>query len=312
MVELAVRIGRLELKNPVIAASGCFGFGRQYQELAGFDLEMLGGLSIKGTTPEPRQGNPTPRLVETPAGLLNSIGLQNPGVEAVVREVLPPLRELDVAILANVNGKTVEEYALVARRFQETGMADALEVNISCPNVKEGGILFGSDPGMAARVIAAVREAADLPIVAKLSPNTDRYVEVGLACLEAGAEGLSLVNTFRGMVIDVETRRPVLGSDMGGLSGPAIRPLAVLQVYELHRALGGRAPIIGMGGIHCGRDAVEMILAGATAVEVGTAIFVDPGILARLPGEIAAYLERQGAWSVAEIVGAVRPRQGPA
>ncbi len=309
MVDLSVKIGELRLKNPVIAASGCFGFGTPYQGLDGFDLSQLGGMSIKGTTPEPREGNPTPRIVETPSGLVNSIGLQNPGVEVVTTELLPPLRELDLAILANVNGRTIDEYRHVARRFHETGTADALEVNISCPNVKEGGIAFGSDPESARRVIAAVREEGSLPLVAKLSPNTDAYIEVAEACLEAGADALSLVNTFRAMVIDIESRKPVLGSETGGLSGPAIRPMAVLQVYELYRALGHRAPIIGMGGISSGRDAIEFLLAGASAVQVGTAIFVNPSLLREIPAEIAAYLERQQVSSVAEIVGGVQTRQ---
>lgn len=305
MVDLTVRIGSLTLSNPIIAASGCFGFGTQYQGLAGFDLAQLGGMSIKGTTPERREGNPPPRLVETPAGLVNAIGLQNPGVEAVVGELLPPLREIDVAILANVNGSTVPDYVQVARRFHETGMADALEVNISCPNVKQGGIAFGSDPESARGVIAAVRETSDLPLVAKLSPNTPAYVEVAEACLDGGADALSLVNTFRAMVIDIETRRPVLGNDTGGLSGPAIRPMAVLQVHELYRAIGDRAPIIGMGGIASGRDAIEFLLAGASALQVGTAIFVNPRLLAELPAQIAGYLEAQGASAVSEIVGTV-------
>jgi dihydroorotate dehydrogenase (NAD+) catalytic subunit len=302
-------MGRLRLKNPLIAASGCFGFGTPYSGLAGFDLEQLGGMSIKGTTPEPREGNTPPRLVETPSGLVNSIGLQNPGVETVVTDLLPPLRELDLAILANVNGRTLDDYRLVARRFHETGMADALEVNISCPNVKQGGILFGQNPDSARGVISAVREQSDLPLIAKLSPNSERYIEVGQACLDAGADALSLVNTFRAMVLDIETRRPVLGNDTGGLSGPAIRPMAVLQVYELFQALGDKAPIIGMGGIVSGRDAVEFLIAGASAVQVGTAIFVNPLLLTEIPAAIGAYLEAQGAQSVAEIVGTVRTNQ---
>lgn len=271
-VDLSVDLGGLKLKNPVLTASGTFGYGREFAEM--FDLNRLGGVMVKGVSLTPWEGNPLPRIVETPAGMLNAIGLQNPGVDHYLRHDLPFLRRYDTRIVVNVIGKTIDEYAAVVQKIEAEDGADAYEINISCPNIKEGGISFGSDPQMAADVVQAVRAVTRRPVIPKLSPNVTDIVAMAQACQEAGADALSLINTVLAMAIDVDRERPVLANVFGGLSGPAIRPVAVRMVWEVHRAV--RLPIIGMGGISGPRDALEFILAGASAVAVGTANFTNP------------------------------------
>ena len=271
-VDLSVDVGGLSLKNPVMVASGTFGYGREFADL--FDLGRLGAVMVKGVSLTPWEGNTLPRMVETPAGMLNAIGLQNPGVDHYLRFDLPFLRRYDTRIIVNIIGKTVEEYASVVERIEAEGGADAYEINISCPNIKEGGISFGSDPEMAASVVSAVRARTCRPVFPKLSPNVTDIATMAESCRRAGANAVSMVNTFLAMAIDVEKERPVLANCFGGLSGPAIRPIAVRMVWEVYRAVD--IPIIGMGGIMDARDALEFILAGASAVAVGTASFVNP------------------------------------
>lgn len=300
--DLSVRIGNLRLRNPVMVASGCFGYG---EEIAAFyPLDRLGAVMTKGTTLEVRPGNPPVRMAETPAGMLNSIGLQNVGVERLVSEKIPFLRKAGVPAVVNINGRTVEEYARLAARLDGVPGVGALEINISCPNVKEGGIEFGSTPEGAARVVAAVRRATKHTLLAKLSPNVTDPVPVARACLEAGAEGLSAINTVVGLAVDAETRRPVLASGTGGLSGPAVKPIGLRVVHQVYRAL--KAPIVGMGGIMTGEDAVEYLLCGACAVAVGTANYLDPFAAVKVLEGIREYCVRHGVKRVTELVGALR------
>lgn len=297
---LAVNIGGIKMKNPVTTASGTFGFGTEYAPYV--DLNRLGAIVVKGTTLEPRAGNPTPRLVETPAGILNSIGLQNPGVERFIEEALPYLAGYDLPVIVNIAGDTVEDYARLAARLDRAGGVAGLEVNISCPNVKKGGMQFGSDPAMAAEVTRAVKGNTDLPVIVKLSPNVTSIVAVAERVAEAGADALSMINTLLGMAIDIRTRRPLLGNVMGGLSGPAVKPVAVRAVWQVYREV--RLPIIGMGGITCAEDAIEFILAGATAVAVGTANFVNPRATMDVLDGIENYLVENGIDDINELVGA--------
>jgi dihydroorotate dehydrogenase (NAD+) catalytic subunit len=269
---LATTLGPLRLRNPVLVASGTFGYGIDYEDV--MDISRIGGISVKGISLAPRQGNPPPRVCETPAGMLNAIGLANIGFDAFVAGPLPRLRELGATVIVNTYGTSAEEFAELARRFDKIDGVAALEVNISCPNVKAGGIHFGMRPEPAAEVTRAVRDSTHLPVIVKLSPEAVDLGGVAQAVVEAGADALSVMNTIRGMSIDVETRRPRLGSVMGGLSGPAIRPLAVRLVYDVHKVVS--APIIGIGGITCLRDALEFFLAGASAVQVGTANYSNP------------------------------------
>ena len=305
-MNLNTTIAGIHMNTPLVMASGTFGFGEDFARFDDFDDSAVGAISLKGTTLEPRLGNPPPRIAETPAGVLNAIGLQNPGVDAVVRHVLPRLEAggLTTPLFANIAGETVEEYAEVARRFSAAPNIAALEVNISCPNVRHGGLAFGADPAEAARVVLAVRQATDLPVITKLSPNTGRLVEVAEACVDAGSDALSLINTLVGMVIDLRSRRPLLGNQTGGLSGPAIRPVAVAQVFRVYAAVGHRLPIIGMGGVSDPDGAFEIILAGGAAVGVGTALFFNH----RAPREIADGLERHladaGLSRLSDAVGA--------
>lgn len=289
-VDLAVDIGGLVLKNPVMTASGTFGYGREFADL--FDLGRLGAVMVKGVSLTPWTGNALPRIVETPAGMLNAIGLQNPGVDHYLRHDLPFLRRHDTRIVVNIIGRTVDEYAAVVERIEAEEGADAYEINISCPNIKEGGISFGSDPDMAASVVRAVRAVTRRPVIPKLSPNVTDIVAMAEACKEAGADALSMINTVLAMAIDVERERPVLANVFGGLSGPAIRPLAVRMVWEVHRAV--EIPIIGMGGITSSRDALEFILAGASAVAVGTASFANPFAALEVLGGIEDAVRRRG------------------
>lgn len=299
---LAVSLGRLALENPVIAASGTFGYGVEYAEL--MDISRLGGISVKGISLAPRKGNPPPRVCETPAGMLNSIGLANIGYDAFVERMMPRLRALGATVIVNTYGTSPEEFAELARRFDAVPGVAALEVNISCPNVKAGGIHFGVRPESAAEVTRAVREATSLPVIVKLSPEAADLPAVAAAVAGAGADVLSMINTIRGMSIDVETRRPRLGAVMGGMSGPAIRPLAVRLIYEVHRAVPA-IPIIGIGGVTCLRDALELMLAGASAIQVGTASTSNPLTCIEIIDAMEEYFTARGI-RPADIVGQVR------
>jgi dihydroorotate dehydrogenase (NAD+) catalytic subunit len=298
-MNLAVNLGGIKMKNPVATASGTFGFGLEYQPY--IDLQRLGAIIVKGTTPSPRAGNPPPRIAETPSGMLNAIGLQNPGVDRVVEEILPRLAGLGTPVIVNIAGDTVEDYALVARKLNGAPGVVGLEVNISCPNVKKGGIQFGSDPRSAAEVTRAVKAATGLPVIVKLSPNVTDIVAMAEAVAEAGADALSMINTLLGMAIDVDRRRPVLGNVTGGLSGPAVRPVAVRAVWQVYRAVS--LPILGMGGIMTARDALEFILAGATAVAVGTANFVNPRVTVEVVEGIEQYMRENGFTDIKELTG---------
>jgi dihydroorotate dehydrogenase (NAD+) catalytic subunit len=300
--DLTVRIGALALRNPLIAASGCFGYGVEYG--AAVDLASLGAVCVKGLFLAEREGHAPPRIVETPAGMLNAIGLQGVGVHRFVRETLPDLRALGAVTIVNVCGSTIEEYVEVSRILSDHAGVAAIELNISCPNIKEGGIQFGCSVPAAHAVIAAVRRATPLPLMPKLTPNVTDVAAFARAAEEAGADAVSLVNTFLAMAIDIESRQPKLTNGMGGLSGPAIRPIAVRMVYECARAV--RIPIVGMGGIASAEDALEFMIAGATAVQVGTANFVDPFIWPKLLDGMTAYLRRHRLSRVTDLVGSVR------
>jgi dihydroorotate dehydrogenase (NAD+) catalytic subunit len=299
---LAVKVGPLALKNPVITASGTFGYGVEYADV--MDISRLGGISVKGISLEPRKGNAPPRVCETPAGMLNSIGLANIGYDAFVSRALPKLRELRATVIVNTYATSIADFAELARRFDRVDGVAALEVNISCPNVKAGGMHFGVSPAAAADVTRAVREATALPVIVKLSPEASDLPAIAAAVADAGADAISMINTIRGMSIDVETRRPRLGANMGGLSGPAIRPLAVRLVYEVHRAVPA-IPIIGMGGIACLRDALEFLLAGASAIQIGTASFSNPRASIELVEEMERYFIARDL-APADLVGKVQ------
>ena len=299
---LKVNLAGVTLKNPVITASGCCGYGREYDKL--YPIERLGGISVKGTTLQERQGNPPCRIAETPSGMLNSVGLQNPGVEAFLQNELPHLKSRDVVVIANVAGSTVEEYCAIAERLDSSGI-DLLEVNISCPNVKEGGAAFGTSCTSAAEVVAQMRRRTSKPMMVKLSPNVTDIVSIARAVEDAGADAVSLINTLLGMRIYLKTRRPVLHNNVGGLSGPAVFPVAVRMVWQVASAV--KIPVVGMGGISCWQDAIEMMLAGARAVQIGAALFTDPYTPVRVIEGMDAWLEENGVSDVNEIVGAVRP-----
>lgn len=299
MADLSVRIGSLELRNPFLAASGCFGYGVEYARA--FDLTTLGAVVTKGLFLNEREGHPPPRIVETPAGMLNAIGLQGIGVHRFVAEKMPELRRLGATVIVNVCGTTIEEYCEVSRILSDTEGVAALELNISCPNIKEGGIQFGCSLTGTYDVVSAVRKVTPLPIIPKLTPNVTDVASFARAAEEGGADAVSLVNTFLAMAIDVETRRPKLSNVLGGLSGPAIRPIAVRMVWECHQAV--KLPIIGMGGIASARDALEFIIAGATAVQVGTANFVDPFVWRDLVAGVDDYLDRHGIARIRDLVG---------
>ena len=298
-MSLAVEVGGLRLKNPLLAASGTFGYGVEYEGL--IDLSRLGGVVSKGLYLEPRDGAPTPRIAETPSGLLNAIGLQGVGIHAFVRDVVPRMRRHDTALVVNVCGDSVEEYAEVARVCDGTPGIAGLEINISCPNVKQGGIAFGGDPRMTHAVVAAVRAVTRLPVIPKLSPNVADITVFARAAEEAGADALSCINTLVGLAVDVETRRPRLGFGTGGLSGPAIRPIAVRMAWQAARAV--KVPVIGIGGIACAEDALEFLIAGCRAVQIGTANFVDPQVHERVLAGIGDYLARHGLSDISEVVG---------
>lgn len=299
-MDLSVTLGDLHLRNPVMPASGTFGYGPEYADFV--PLARLGAVVVKGLTLEPRPGNPPPRTVETPSGMLNAIGLQNPGAEAFLRDKLPYLAQAGVPVIVNLNATTIEGYGELAALLSAADGVAALEVNISCPNVKHGGMAFSADPLLAGQVTAAVRAATRKPVIVKLSPNVTSIADLARAVADSGADAVSVINTLVGLAIDVERRRPVLANVTGGLSGPAIRPVAVRCVWDVYRAI--KLPIVGMGGIANGRDAVEFLLAGATAVGVGTATFVEPRACLTVLDELTAYCERHGVAAVSELVGA--------
>ena len=306
MAETAVNLCGMRLRNPVLTASGTFGYGSEYESLVPFD--RLGGITVKGVSPFPSHGNPMPRTCEVYGGMLNAIGLQNPGIDAFISDphYLPYLRTLDCAVIVNIWGRTVEQYGEVAARLEaeKEGIA-ALEINISCPNVKAGGIAFGTDPREAAKVVAAVRRATTLPLITKLSPNVTHVADFARAAVDAGSDMLSLINTITGLSIDLETRRSRLANFTGGFSGPALKPIALLKVYEAHQAVP-QIPIIGLGGVFNGLDALEFMMAGATAVGVGTAIFVNPRCLLQIPREMEEWLDAHNIQSVTEIIGTLQ------
>ena len=293
----------LEMASPIVLLSGCVGFGEEYTRVEGFSNSDVGAVCLKGTTGQLRLGNAPHRVYETPDGMLNAIGLQNPGVDAVVGDILPGLDFAETRFIANVSGSTVEEYEYVTKRFDDSDI-DAIEVNISCPNVKEGGVAFGNDPEMSARVVAACRKHTSKPLITKLSPNQTDIQENARLCIEAGTDGFSVINTLMGMAIDTATRRPVIGNTQGGLSGPAIKPIALLkvhQVYQVAKAHG--VPLIGQGGITTATDAIEFLIAGAAAIGVGTALFYDPLVCEKINAGIRDYLAKHGFSSVAELTG---------
>ena len=299
---MAVAIGSLRLKNPVMTASGTFGYGEEYAPYV--DLNRLGAVVVKGLSLEPRAGNPPPRIMETPCGMLNAVGLQNIGVKAFIREKLPFLRDHDVAVVANIFGESVEQYAAVAELLGRAEGVHALEVNISCPNVKRGGVAFGTDPDMAAEVTRAVKAATGLPAIVKLTPNVTDIAGIAAAVEAAGADAVSLINTLTGMSVDIERRVPHLRNVTGGLSGPAIRPVALRMVWQVARRVS--IPVIGLGGIMTARDALEFLIAGARAVQVGTAHFVQPCACEEVLSGIEAYLERHGIEDVNDVIGSLK------
>ena len=300
---LAVDFCGLDFQTPLVLLSGCVGFGEEYTRVEGFSNRDVGAVCLKGTTLEPRLGNAPHRVFETPAGMLNAIGLQNPGSAQVIESILPGLDFDETRFIANLSGSTVEEYQAIARLFDDSPI-DAMEINISCPNVKEGGVAFGNDPDMSARVVQACRAVTDKPLITKLSPNQTDIAENARRCIEAGSDGLAVINTVMGMAVDSKTRRAVIGNFQGGLSGPAIKPIALLKVHQVYQvAKRHNVPIIGQGGIASAQDALEFLIAGATAVGVGTALFYDPLICPRINAGIRGYLLAHGMHHVSELTG---------
>ena len=294
------------MASPIVLLSGCVGFGEEYTRVEGFSNADVGAIVLKGTTGDMRLGNPPHRVCETPDGMLNAIGLQNPGVDKVVDDILPGLDFSETRFFANVSGSTIEEYERVTRRFDDSDI-DAIEINISCPNVKEGGVAFGNDPEMSARVVAACRAQTSKPIITKLSPNQTDIKTNARLCIEAGTDGFAVINTLMGMAIDAEKRKPIIGNVQGGLSGPAIKPIALLKVHQVYEvAREHSVPIIGRGGITTPTDAIEFIIAGAAAVGVGTALFYDPLVCKKINAGITDYLERHDMASVSELVGTLQ------
>lgn len=302
MADLTVNIAGVEFKNPVITASGTFGFGREYSEF--YPLKEIGGLSCKGITLKPRMGNPPPRIAETPSGILNAVGLQNPGVDHFIERDLPWLKEQETVVIANIAGNTPEEYAQMAEKLSESSV-DMIEMNISCPNVKHGGVQFGTSCQSVGAITREVRAHCKKPLMVKLSPNVSDIAEIARAAEGEGADALSLINTLTGMRIDINTRRPIIRNNTGGLSGPAVFPVAVRMVWQTAGAV--KIPVVGMGGISTWRDAVEMMLAGASAIQVGTALFSDPYAPLKIKEGLNRYLDDQGIASVAELAGMVKP-----
>lgn len=302
MVDLSVEIGNLKLKNPIMTASGTFGYGEEFADF--IDLNRLGGIVVKGTTLHPREGNPYPRMVETPSGMLNAVGLQNKGVDHFIEHIYPRIKDYDTPIVVNVSGAQADDYAAVCRKLNGLEKVAAVEINISCPNVKQGGMTFGTTVGGAQSVVKEARKAYDGTMIVKLTPNVTDVTEIARAVEDAGADAVSLTNTFMGMAIDVEKMKPCLSTVTGGLSGACIRPIAVRMVWQVSKAV--KIPVIGLGGIMNGRDAVEFMLAGATAVEIGTANFIDPQVTVKAVDFITDYLERHQLQSARELIGAMK------
>jgi dihydroorotate dehydrogenase (NAD+) catalytic subunit len=293
----------MRFETPLVLLSGCVGFGEEYTRVKGFTNRDVGAVCLKGTTLAPRLGNKPHRIYETPAGMLNAIGLQNPGARYVVDEILPKLDFDETRFIANISGSTVEEYAEVAKIFDDSPI-DAMEINISCPNVKEGGVAFGNDPDMSARVVEAVRKQTQKPLITKLSPNQTNIQENARRCIEAGTDAFAVINTLMGMAIDIESRTPILGNNQGGLSGPAIKPVALLRTHQVYQVCKGHdIPIIGQGGVATASDAIEFLIAGASAVGVGTALFYDPLVCKKINDGIVDYLERNDMTEVSQLVG---------
>lgn len=301
MADLSVKIGDLQLKNPVMTASGTFGYGLEFADFV--NLEDIGGIIVKGTTLHPREGNPYPRMAETARGMLNCVGLQNKGVDYFCQHIYPQIKDIGTNMIVNVSGSSPEDYAECAARIDALERIPAIELNISCPNVKEGGMAFGVTPEGAAAVVSAVRRAYSKTLIVKLSPNVTDIAAIARSVEDAGADAVSLINTLMGMAIDVEKRRPVLSIATGGLSGPTVKPVALRMVWQVARAV--KIPVVGLGGIMNARDAVEFLLAGASAVEIGTANFIDPAVTVKVAQGIDEYLECHGCRSVTEIVGAL-------
>jgi len=295
----------MQFDSPIVLLSGCVGFGEEYTRVEGFSNRDAGAVCLKGTTLEPRLGNPAHRVYETPMGMLNAIGLQNPGADAVIGRILPELDFAETRFIANVCGSTIEDYEEVCRRFDDSPI-DAMEINISCPNIKQGGISFGNDPESSSRVIEACRRATTKPIIAKLSPNQTDIKENARRCIEAGSDGLAVINTLTGMAIDTETRKPVIANVQAGLSGPAIKPIALLKVKQVYEVAGPQnIPIIGQGGITTVNDALEFLIAGASAVGIGTALFYDPLVCKKINAGIIEYLERNNLANIGELTGSL-------
>ena len=304
--QLEIKFCGMDFATPLVLLSGCVGFGEEYTRVEGFSNCDVGAVCLKGTTKAPRLGNPPHRVYETDMGMLNAIGLQNPGTDYVVDDILPKLDFEETRFIANVSGSTVEEYAEVTRLFDDSPI-DAIEINISCPNVKAGGVAFGNDPDMSARVVEACRAETKKPIITKLSPNQTDIAENARRCIEAGSDGFAVINTLMGMAIDAETRKPIIGNNQGGLSGPAIKPIALLKVHQVYQVCKAHnIPIIGQGGVANAIDAIEFMIAGATAVGVGTALFYDPLICKKINDGIIEYLQRHGLSSVKELVGTLQ------
>jgi dihydroorotate dehydrogenase (NAD+) catalytic subunit len=302
---LGMKFCGLPFVSPLVLLSGCVGFGEEYTRISGFSNRDVGAVCLKGTTLEPRLGNPPHRIAETPMGMLNAIGLQNPGVDHVVSAILPALDFSETRFVANVSGSTVEEYVEVTRRFDDSPI-DAIEINISCPNVKEGGVAFGNDPDMSARVVKACRKVTQKPLITKLSPNQTDIAENARRCIEAGSDAFAVINTLMGMAIDINTRKPVIGNNQGGLSGPAIKPIAVLKVHQVYQVCKSHGiPIIGQGGVTSTEDAIEFLVAGASAVGVGTALFYDPLICSKINDGLIAYLQLHGFQHVSQLTGSL-------
>ncbi len=299
--DLRVTIGSLQLQNPVLTASGTFGYAKEFSNLV--NLHRLGGVTVKGISLHPRHGNPPPRIVETSCGMLNAIGLENVGVERFIREKIPYLSGLNTPVIVNILGDSVEEYKEITDKLSKVSEIAALEVNISCPNVKKGGVAFGTNPDMAAAVTKAVKENASVPVIVKLSPNVSDVAEIAQAVEDGGADSVSLINTLIGMAIDLEAKRPILANVIGGLSGPAIKPVALRMVYQVAQKVS--IPVIGIGGIESARDALEFLLAGATAIQVGTANFVNPRVSEEIVDGISDYVIREKHLSVREVIGAL-------
>lgn len=299
MVDLSVEIGKLKLKNPIMTASGTFGYGEEFADF--IDLNRLGGIIVKGTTLHHREGNPYPRMAETPSGMLNAVGLQNKGVDYFIEHIYPRIKDLDTRVIVNVSGSCIDDYVAVCEKLNPLDKVAAVEINISCPNVKQGGMGFGTTCSGAESVTSAVRKAYDGTMIVKLTPNVTDITEIARAVEAAGADAVSLTNTFLGMAIDVEKRKPMLSTITGGLSGPCIRPIAVRMVWQVANAV--KVPVVGLGGIASGRDAIEFLLAGATAVQIGTANFVDPQVTVKAIDYIEDYLKRHQITSVRELIG---------